>query len=156
MKCHHYQTALTWTGNLGQGTTTYRTYTRDHEILVEGKTITIPGSSDPAFRGDPSRYNPEELFVASLSACHMLWFLHLCSTNQIVVSSYTDQAIGMMEENEDGSGQFKEVTLHPHVTVTAAEMLGNLDEIHKQAHQMCFIARSCNFPVRCEGAATVG
>ena len=146
---------LTWTGNLGKGTKNYRAYSRNHQILGDGKTTDIPGSSDPSFRGDPGRYNPEELFVASLSACHMLWFLHLCAANKIVVTDYKDRASGTMEENEDGSGQFKEVVLHPRVTITAESNREKLDELHEKAHQMCFIARSCNFPVRCEGTAEV-
>src|ERR1700750_1746367 len=100
-KTHRYTTQLRWTGNLGPGTASYRGYTRDHELSAPGKP-TLPGSSDPAFRGDASRYNPEELLVASLSSCHMLWYLHLCSEAGVVVTDYTDSATGTMAETTDG------------------------------------------------------
>src|SRR5579871_3952493 len=102
MKQHHYSIELRWTGNLGNGTKTYKTYSRNHEILSPGKPV-LPGSSDPVFRGDSSRYNPEELLVASLSSCHMLWFLHLCADNGIVVTDYQDSPSGTMVEAPDGS-----------------------------------------------------
>jgi organic hydroperoxide reductase OsmC/OhrA len=146
MKEHHYKATITWTGNLGTGTSNYRAFSRNHEISVEGKPV-IPASSDPAFRGDPSRYNPEELLVASLSDCHMLWYLHLCSEAGVIVIEYVDQAIGVMTEAADGSGKFKEVTLYPQVTVTDAAMVEKANALHHKANQMCFIANSCNFPV---------
>ena len=109
MKQHHYDLCVTWTGNRGEGTAAYKSYTRDHVIAVSGKPE-IAGSSDPAFRGDVSRYSPEDLLVASLSACHMLWYLHLCAANRVVVTAYEDAAEGTMVEKEDGSGAFAEVT----------------------------------------------
>jgi len=105
MKEHFYTTRLKWTGNTGKGTDSYRGYERSHEISSDGKP-TIYCSSDPAFRGDKLKYNPEELFVASLSSCHMLWFLHLCAEGGIVVQEYSDSAKGMMQETEDGNGRF--------------------------------------------------
>lgn len=146
-KEHTYKTLLNWTGNKGQGTANYRAYDRNHVISIAGKDD-IKGSSDPSFLGDPTRYNPEELLVASLSSCHMLWYLHLCATNQIVVVDYQDKATGIMQENADGSGQFAEVTLKPEVTITEPEKIELANSLHHQANQMCFIARSCNFPVR--------
>ncbi|MEL6355312.1 MAG: OsmC family protein [Bacteroidota bacterium] len=146
-KLHRYSTQLTWTGNQGQGTTNYRVYTRDHEITSLHKLGPIPGSSDPDFRGDPSRYNPEELLVASLSACHMLWYLHLCSVNDVVVIDYQDEAKGTMEEKKNGSGHFKEVTLYPKVTLRDPSKQEKALELHKEAHRFCFIANSVNFPV---------
>ncbi|MDE3195009.1 MAG: OsmC family protein, partial [Acidobacteriota bacterium] len=104
MKIHNYATTLRWTGNRGEGTATYRAYSRNHEIDAAGKSITIPGSSDPHFRGEAARYNPEELLIASLSACHMLSYLHLCAINNIGVTAYEDRATGTMEERPDGSG----------------------------------------------------
>lgn len=150
MKEHHYQIRMEWTGNLGRGTHHYRAYSRDHLISVDGKAVSIPASSDPAFRGDPSRYNPEELFLASLSACHMLWFLHLCAVNKIVVTDYIDRATGIMEEAADGSGRFREVTLRPKIKVETEEMIARSERLHHEANRMCFIANSCNFPVRHE------
>ena len=146
---HTYHTQLHWTGNLGSGTSGYRAYSREHEIRVDGKPM-LPGSSDPAFRGDPTRYNPEDLLVASLSACHMLWFLHLCADAGIVVTTYSDNAVGTMTETADGSGRFSEVTLRPQVTVAEAAMIERAQALHADAHRMCFIANSCNFPVRHE------
>ncbi|MEM9163378.1 MAG: OsmC family protein [Cyanobacteria bacterium P01_F01_bin.4] len=146
---HHYQTQVLWTGNTGQGTASYRDYTRSHEIRVEGKP-SIAGSSDPAFRGDKTKHNPEELLVASLSSCHMLWYLHLCSAASIVVTHYLDQAVGTMVETEDGSGHFAEVVLNPVVTVTRGSDRQQAVQLHEQAHQFCFVANSMNFPVCCE------
>ncbi len=146
-KEHHYQLSITWTGNRGSGTSDYRAYSRDHQISGDRKSVSIPASSDPAFRGDGSRYNPEELLVASLSTCHMLWLLHLCAEAGIVVTSYEDSAIGTMRENEDGGGEFTAVVLHPRMTITDASKISQARALHQRAHQMCFIARSVNFPV---------
>jgi organic hydroperoxide reductase OsmC/OhrA len=145
-KHHHYKATTTWVGNRGTGTSDYKAYERNHDIAFEGKQ-TIKCSSDPSFRGDKSRQNPEELLVASLSGCHMLWFLHLASVNGVVITEYIDEATGSMEENQDGSGQFVEVTLRPSVTVRDQDMVGKANALHHQANQMCFIARSVKFPV---------
>jgi len=149
MKNHHYQTQLIWTGNRGTGTTSYRDYDRNYDILIKGKPV-ISGSSDPAFLGDPQRHNPEEQLVAALSSCHLLWYLHLCAKAGVVVTDYQDEASGTMIENEDGSGQFSEVTLRPQVTIREKEMIEKATELHDQAHQFCFIARSVNFPIHHE------
>ncbi|HEX2535040.1 MAG TPA: OsmC family protein [Chitinophagaceae bacterium] len=146
---HHYQTSLTWTGNTGQGTSGYKAYERAHALTVEGKPE-IPASSDPSFRGDPARYNPEELLVASLSSCHMLWYLHLCAVAGVVVTAYEDRATGTMTETADGGGEFTEVTLHPRVTVRDASMIDEANALHHKANALCFIARSVNFPVKHE------
>ncbi len=150
-KLHHYTAAVRWTGNLGTGTSSYKDYSRNHEISAPGKPV-IPGSSDPAFRGDPARYNPEEMLVASLSTCHMLWYLHLCAVNKVVVLDYQDNAVGIMEEAVDGGGRFLEVTLQPLITVSAESDLETAKHLHHEAHEKCFIANSVNFPVRCEPA----
>jgi organic hydroperoxide reductase OsmC/OhrA len=146
-KEHHYRIATVWTGNRGEGTSSYKAYDRDHIIQAEGKAE-IAGSSDPGFRGSPQRYNPEELLVSTLSTCHMLWYLHLCSVNNIVVTDYQDQARGTLMEKPDGSGYFKEVELHPVVTLTREDMIARAEELHHEAGKYCFIARSVNFPVR--------
>jgi organic hydroperoxide reductase OsmC/OhrA len=146
---HSYQVSVRWTGNLGQGTKTYGGYKRDHEISVAGKQP-VSGSSDPNFRGDRTRYNPEELLVASLSTCHMLWYLHLCSESGIVVTDYQDEAKGSMTETADGGGHFTEVTLHPAVSILAGGDRDLAHSLHEKAHHLCFIANSVNFPVRCE------
>lgn len=143
---HHYATEIIWTGNRGAGTSEYKAYGRDYEISVVGKP-TIFGSSDLSFRGDKTRYSPEDLLLAALSGCHMLWYLHLCAVHGVVVVDYRDHAAGEMMENSDGSGQFVKVTLHPNVTVADNAMLEKAKALHRNAYQMCFIARSVNFPV---------
>ena len=152
---HTYKVNLTWTGNTGSGTSSYKTYERSYNIEVAGKPA-IAGSSDPAFRGDRSRWNPEELLVASLSACHKLWYLHLCATAGIIVLAYSDQAEGVMEETADGSGRFVSVTLHPQVTIAKGGDVAKARALHEPAHEKCFIANSVNFPVRCEPAISEG
>ncbi len=146
MKQHNYELQVEWTGNSGEGTRTYRSYRRDYAITVQGKPQ-ILGSSDPSFRGDPSRYNPEDLLVASLSACHMLSYLHLCAVNHVSVVDYRDAALGVMDENTDGSAQFSRVTLRPTVKISPGDDAAKAHALHADAHHLCFIARSVNFPV---------
>jgi organic hydroperoxide reductase OsmC/OhrA len=148
MTKHHYQLHLRWTGNTGKGTSNYTAYGRDYEVKAKGKPP-LYGSADPAFRGDPARYNPEELLIAALSACHKLWYLHLCSEAVITVVEYEDEAAGQMAQNADGGGHFEWVQLHPKVTILEPEKQGLAKQLHEQAHQLCFIANSCNFPVHC-------
>ncbi|CAD5295469.1 MULTISPECIES: OsmC family protein [unclassified Imperialibacter] len=148
-KTHHYQSTIRWTGNKGTGTSGYRDYERSHTVSIDGKPDILT-SSDPSFRGDKRRHNPEELFLSSISSCHMLWFLHLCSDAGIVVTDYADNAEGTMVENPDGSGQFSEVVLRPAVTITDATRVDETQRLHHKANEMCFIARSVNFKVRHE------
>lgn len=145
-KKHHYSIVVKWTGNRGTGTSNYRVYDRNHSILTENKPE-ILASSDPSFRGDPSRYNPEDLLVSSLSSCHMLWYLHLCSEAGVIVIDYTDHATGILEVSANGSGHFSEVTLNPIVTVTEEGMIGKASELHNKASELCFISNSVNFPI---------
>lgn len=149
MKRHEYAVRVLWTGNDGSGTKTYRSYRRDHTI-ESGSKPAIHASSDPAFRGDPARYNPEELLVASLSSCHMLWYLHLCSAAKITVTAYRDEAAGEMDEREDGSGAFVRVRLRPSVSLEAGDDRTKALALHHDAHRMCFVANSVNFPVEIE------
>lgn len=146
-KIHTYQAHTRWVGNTGEGTRDYKAYSRNHRIEISNKPDLLC-SSDPSFRGDPSRHNPEELLVASLSGCHMLWYLHLCAVNGVVVVEYVDEARGRMQENTDGSGQFDEVVLSPKVTVRDETMVETANFLHREANKMCFIARSVSFPVR--------
>jgi organic hydroperoxide reductase OsmC/OhrA len=152
-RLHRYRVQVSWTGNLGTGTSGYRDYARDHEVVAAGKPV-LPGSSDPSFRGDPARYNPEELLVAALSQCHMLWLLHLAAAEGVVVTGYVDHPEGVMAEQPDGGGAFREVVLRPEVTVAAPHMVGLVERLHTRAHALCFIARSVNFPVRHEARTT--
>ena len=154
-KTHNYKTQLQWTGNKGSGTSGYKDYDRSHTIHVEGKEE-IWASSDPSFRGDPTRYNPEEMLLASLSSCHMLWYLHLCAVAGVVVTEYTDNAQGVMEELRDGSGRFTEATLFPIVKVAEEKMIEKAIALHDDAHKKCFIANSVNFPLRHEITCLIG
>ena len=140
---HHYQVTVEWEG----ATERYDAYSRDHRIVADGRPD-IPGSADPSFRGDPARWNPEQLLVASLSACHKLWFLHLASEAGLVVTRYEDAAEGWMSESEQG-GHFDEVILHPQVTLASGDA-SLLAGIHHHAHARCFVAASMNFPVTVE------
>lgn len=149
---HDYSLDLTWTGNLGTGTADNRAYSRDHQISGPEKSGPISGTSDPAFRGDPARYNPEELLIGALSACHMLWVLNLCAGAGIVVTAYTDSPTGQMRENPDGSGDFTNVTLRPKLQITDPARIPELEMVHHKAHEMCFISRGVKFPVAVEPA----
>lgn len=149
---HLYHINVTWTGNRGLGTKTYSSYGRDHVIVARGKPQ-VMASADPSFRGDPERYNPEELLVASLSACHMLWYLHLCATNGIVVVDYRDEAHGSMTEEDSGGGHFTSVILRPVVKIERGDRSKALS-LHENAHELCFIANSVTFPVLCKPTLT--
>lgn len=146
---HRYELSVRWTGDRGSGTTGYRDYDRTHEVSAPGK-VTIAGSSDPAFRGEAERWNPEELLVASLSQCHLLWYLHLATTAGIVVLDYQDDPVATMAENPDGSEQFSNVLLRPRVRVSEPGMVEAGQALHDRVDAYCFIARSVNFPVRHE------
>ena len=145
-RVHLYRVTVEWTGNNGTGTSAYKAYERSHTISAAGKP-SIPGSSDPQFRGDPARWNPEELLVASVSACHKLWYLHLCATSGVVVAAYVDHAEGELEESPDGSGHFRRVVLRPQVIISASSDPAKARALHAEAHAKCFIANSMNFPV---------
>lgn len=149
MSNHNFAIDIRWTGNLGTGTSDYKAYTRNHVISMPDHPELL-ASSSPEFRGDKTRYNPEDLLVAALSSCHMLSYLHLCAVNQIVVEEYTDHATGIMIVEKGGSGHFTSVTLHPRVVISAASDENKARELHHEAHRVCFIANSVNFPVENE------
>jgi organic hydroperoxide reductase OsmC/OhrA len=150
---HTYDCVVTWTGNRGSGTGSYRGYDRAHDVAGDARA-TILGSADPAFRGEEARWNPEQLLVAALSQCHMLWYLHLAAEAGVVVTGYVDRAAGTMVEESDGSGQFAEVVLRPEVIVSQPAMVELARKLHDRASVKCFIARSVNFPVRYEPAVS--
>ena len=152
-KDHHYATSLRWTGNRGTGTSSYRDYDRSFDLTSEGKPA-LAGSADATFRGDATRWNPEEMLLSALSSCHMLSYLHLCADAGIIVLGYTDDAAGAMELGTDGAGRFTSVTLRPQVTVAEGTDLDHAKQLHHIAHEKCFIANSVNFPVLCEAVIT--
>lgn len=149
---HHYALTAIWTGNLGTGTSGYREYSRDVTIQIDGKPEML-ASADKPFRGDPARWNPEDLLIAALSECHLLSYLHACVVAGVVVVSYRDSARGVMTEDGKNAGAFTDVLLRPEVVVAEASMIEAAERAHDDAHRMCFIANSMNFPVR--HAATV-
>jgi organic hydroperoxide reductase OsmC/OhrA len=145
-KDHHYTVAVEWTGNNGLGTENYEVYGRSHTVQVEGKPL-IECSSDTPFRGDAGKHNPEDFFVSSLATCHMLWYLHLCAENDIVVHTYKDIAEGTLVVADNAPGHFATVVLNPEVGVAEQWMITKANELHAEAHKKCFIANSCNFPI---------
>ena len=148
MPDHEYSVRVEWTGNLGTGTSGYRDYSRDH--VVRGITAGLPvihGSADPAFRGDARRWNPEQLLLASLSQCHMLWYLHVAADAGLTVTAYSDTPTGIMAEHPGGTGEFTSVTLHPTVTIAPGNAPESAATLHDRAAEYCFIARSVRFPV---------
>ncbi len=154
-KRHGYGVRIVWTGNRGVGTRDYRAYGREHTITAADKPD-IPGSSDPAFRGDAGRWNPEALMVASLSTCHQLWYLHLCSDAGVTIEAYEDEAEGVMVEDADGAGRFVGVTLRPKIRLAPGADVARAAALHPLAHEKCFIANSVNFPVAIEPTFETG
>src|SRR3954447_4366405 len=152
---HRYETTSIWTGDRGRGTADYRAYDRAHETSAGGRPV-LASSSDPAFRGDPERWNPELLLVAALSQCHLLWYLHLCAVSGVTVTQYADTAVGVMVQDADDGGRFEEVVLRPVVTVAEGSMVERATQLHHEASRRCFIASSVNFPVRHEPEVLVG
>lgn len=158
---HTYTVDVTWTGAGETGTTSYTAYSRNHDVVIPGRPVLL-GSADPAFRGDPTRHSPEQLFVAALSQCHMLWFLHMAARDGVVVVGYADEAVGTMRVESAGAGQFIDVLLRPRVTVRVPAGAGGQDDVpvtdarlaavHERAHEHCFLTRSVNFPVLVEPA----
>ncbi len=147
-KEHHYTVKTVWTGADQGPARDYKTYSRAYRVEIAGKPP-LEGSADPGFRGDPARHNPEDLLVASLSGCHMLWYLHLCTVKGVTVIAYEDDAQGTMVA-EPHNGRFTEVVLHPVVTISPDSDAQVAESLHEPAHAECFVANSVNFPVRCQ------
>lgn len=143
---HHYTATIVWAGDKGTGTSGYTDYGRDHRIRIDGKAD-MDASSDPHFRGDASKHNPEDLFLSSIASCHMLWYLHLCADHGIIVKGYTDKASGLMQTTANGSGKFTKMVLRPEVMVTEESMMTLAGSLHHQAHAMCFLANSVDFEI---------
>ncbi len=155
MANHDYTARVTWTGNRGQGTASYRAYDRTWNIETPNKPV-VHCSNDPLLGGDPTLHNPEDLLIASLSACHMLWYLHLASDAGIAVQGYVDDPVAVGESLPSGAGRFLSAALRPVITVPDSTDLAKADAIHHEIHKTCFIARSVNFPVTYEARYEVG
>lgn len=145
---HNYELTTVWTGNNGEGTKNVRTYDRSHTVSITGKPDLLLTTDNPSV-GDQSKLNPEDLLVAAISSCHMLSYLYLCAMDGIIITSYTDKATGIMIEQVRGGGSFKEVELNPEVQVADKSMVTKAIELHHKAHEICYIANSVNFEVRC-------
>ncbi len=145
---HEYTSAIVWTGNRGAGTRDYRGYDRLWEVRTRGKPV-ITCSNDPLLGGDPTKPNPEDMLLSALSACHMLWYLHLACVAGIIVTGYEDTPSGIGETTTDGAGRFVSATLHPKIRLLSKADTSRADELHSQIHDYCFIARSVNFPTSC-------
>jgi organic hydroperoxide reductase OsmC/OhrA len=146
MKIHQYNTQIIWTGNTGKGTETLNGYRRDYVIEVEGKPE-IPGTSEISVQSNKVRYNPEELLQAAVSSCHMLWYLYLCAQKGIIITEYVDKSRGTMESVDQGGGRFTNITLGPKIKIKGKADLNVLNDLQDQAHHLCYIANSCNFPI---------
>lgn len=145
-KQHRYQLTVEWTGNRGEGTASYRSYDRDSQVSAE-HVEPIAGSSDPHFRGNPSRWNPEQLLLAAASQCHLLSYLHQAAVNGVVVTKYVDHPTGVLTEDGNGGGTFTDITLHPVVTVAEQAMVETAERLHADANRTCFIANSLALPI---------
>lgn len=152
---HEYAARIIWKGNAGEGTASYTSYGREYKILVAGKPD-LMGTADPAYRGERDKHNPEDLFLTSIAACHMLFYLSLCARRGVRVLAYEDDVYGMMMVHADGGGKFEEVVLHPSVTIEGEENTALAFELHDTAHDLCFIANSCSVPIRHDASVQVG
>lgn len=146
---HEYVARLIWDGNLGQGTASYAGYGRQYRVLMAGKPD-LAGTADPTFRGEAHKHNPEDLFLAAISGCHMLSYLALCARKGVRVLAYEDEAYGRMVVDAKGGGKFEEVSLRPRVTIEGEEHVALAEQLHETAHEECFIANSCSVPIRHE------
>jgi organic hydroperoxide reductase OsmC/OhrA len=151
---HAFIPRIVWTGDRGNGTSSYRGYDRSWEIATPGKPVT-QASNDPRLGGNPALPNPEDLLIASLAACHMLWYLHLASEAGIVVRAYEDSPVGVGESKPSGAGRFVRAILKPHIVVVEGTDLARADAIHHEIGKVCFIARSVSFPVLYEATYAV-
>jgi organic hydroperoxide reductase OsmC/OhrA len=154
MAQHTYTAGINWTGNRGTGTSSYKAYDRSWDMAAPGKPV-VHCSNDPLLGGDPALHNPETLLISALSACHMLWYLHLAAVAGITVTDYRDTPEAMGESLPDGSGRFLSATLKPQITLAPGSDPEKADAIHHEIHKYCFIARSVNFPVAHQAAYVV-
>jgi organic hydroperoxide reductase OsmC/OhrA len=149
----HYSATVRW--SRGEQRFTDQRYSRRHEWCFDGG-ITVPGSSSPHVvaepYSDPKAVDPEEAFVASLSSCHMLWFLSIAAGRGFLVDSYLDNATGETSADAQGRQSISRVVLRPHAIFSGAKTpsVRDIDAMHEKAHDECFIARSVRSVVDCE------
>ena len=151
---HNYKLTAVWNGNKAEGTRNIKTYDRSHTITIQGKPKLFL-TTDNSFVGDKTKLNPEDLLVTAISSCHLLSYLYACALEDVVITSYTDNATGIMIEKENGGGSFKEVCLNPFCTVAEESMVEKAIELHHKAHEICYIANSVNFEVKCNPTCSV-
>jgi organic hydroperoxide reductase OsmC/OhrA len=152
---HLYKLTAVWHGNKGQGTKNVRAYDRSHTVTIAGKPELHLTTDNPAV-GDKTKLNPEDLLVTAISSCHMLSYLYVCAQEGVIITEYIDNATGTMIETETGGGSFKEVVLHPICKVADESMVERAIELHHKAHEVCYIANSVNFEVKCKPSCIVG
>jgi organic hydroperoxide reductase OsmC/OhrA len=148
MSEHH--ASVRWTRNTADFT--YESYSRAHDVTFKGGAIVLPGSANPAFRGDAARVDPEETYVAALSACHMLSFLAICARKRLMIDSYDDDAVGFMELGSNNKLWVARVVLRPRIAFAAGTSVdaATLAQIHHLSHAECFIANSVKTDVSVE------
>jgi organic hydroperoxide reductase OsmC/OhrA len=144
---HRYEVEVAWTGGRRARACSHLSYGRDHSVIASGKRV-IKGSADPAFHGDATRWNPEELVLGALAASHQLAYLDLCARAGVVVIAYRDKAEGVMVE-DGGEGRFIWGLLRPAVTIEHGCDPDLAHSLHDAAHRRCVIASSVNFTVEC-------
>ncbi len=150
MKEYSFKSKVEWTGNMGSGTFDTRTYEKSHTISVPNKEQKIYASSSSFFRGDETKLNPQELFLSSISSCHLMWFLQFCADNEVIVLEYIDFPEGVIKEDSNGTGKFDKIILRPTIIVSEKSMIEKAILLHQEINKKCFVANSCNFPIICE------
>ncbi len=151
----HYLATVSWTRD--DNDFLANKYSRAHSWTFDGG-LTMPASPSPHIVkepwSEPANVDPEEAFVASLSSCHMLFFLSIAAEEGVLVNSYTDEAIGVMARNDEGKYAMTEVTLRPHIQFDPANPPEQslIDNIHHRAHEQCFIANSVRTAITIESS----
>ena len=148
-----HKAVIRWTHT--QGDFLKGTYSREHSWTFDGG-MTVPASSSPAAVripfSNPANVDPEEAYVASLSSCHMLTYLYIASRKGFEISSYEDEAVGMLTKNEHGILWVSSVVLHPRITYAGSKTptREEVDQMHHAAHEQCFIANSVKTDIKVE------
>lgn len=142
----HFYARLVWSGGALGPTRSVEGYSREFRAEFEGKPA-LRGSADPAFHGDPTLYNPEDLLLSSIAACHMLSYLAVCAHAGIGVRSYEDAAAATLARR-DGKIRFVDVLLRPRVVLEPGSEIEKARALHEKAHSICVVVNSVNFPVR--------